>query len=167
MACKCMLYCILFSSQSKAPKEKMDKKGGKCRICDVYHIPCAKPAPQRLLSPLNFDKFRPFFVLFLSFFHKTIDGYSSTAAGLATGKHRAYVGGTLAANPLSCLPIYTATFSSVRRLTRRCCPKPAPKQCKTEPNWLRFVSASYRAPSANTPQSMIYPSRSQAAISAR
>ena len=106
----------------------MDKKGEKCRICDVFHIHCAKPAPQSLLSPLNFDKFRPFFVLPLSFFHKTIDGYSSTAAGLATGKHQAYVGGTLAANPLSCLPIYTAAFSSVRRLTRRCCPKPAPKQ---------------------------------------
>ena len=30
------------------------------------------------------------------------------AAGLATGKHRAYVGGTLAANPLSCLAGYTA-----------------------------------------------------------
>ena len=30
------------------------------------------------------------------------------AAGLATGKHRAYVGGTLAANPLSCLSGYTA-----------------------------------------------------------
>lgn len=162
-----MLYFILFSSQSKAPKEKMDKKRGKCRICDVYHIHCAKPAPQRLLSPLNFDKFRPFFVLPLSFFHKTIDGYGPTAAGLATGKHRAYVGGTLAANPLSCLPGPRPTFSSVRRLTRRCCPKPAPKQCKTEPCRLRFVSASYRAPSANTPQPMIYPSRSQAAISAR
>ena len=30
------------------------------------------------------------------------------AAGLATGKHRAYVGGTLGANPLSCLAGYTA-----------------------------------------------------------
>ena len=30
------------------------------------------------------------------------------AAGLATGKHRAYVGGTLAANPLSCLAGYVA-----------------------------------------------------------
>lgn len=30
------------------------------------------------------------------------------AAGLATGKRRAYVGGTLAANPLSCLAGYTA-----------------------------------------------------------
>lgn len=30
------------------------------------------------------------------------------AAGLATGKHRAYVGGTLAANPLSCVAGYTA-----------------------------------------------------------
>jgi glutamate-1-semialdehyde 2,1-aminomutase len=30
------------------------------------------------------------------------------AAGLATGKHRAYVGGTLAANPLACLAGYTA-----------------------------------------------------------
>ena len=30
------------------------------------------------------------------------------AAGLATGKHRAYVGGTLAANPLSALAGYTA-----------------------------------------------------------
>ena len=30
------------------------------------------------------------------------------AAGLATGKHRAYVGGTLAANPLSSLAGYTA-----------------------------------------------------------
>lgn len=88
----------------------MDKKGGKCGICDVFHIHCAKPAPQSLLSPLNFDKFRPFFVLLLSFFHKTIDGYSSTAAGLATGKHRAYVGGTLAANPLSCLAGYTANL---------------------------------------------------------
>ena len=55
-----MLYCILFSSQSKAPKEKMDKKEVKCRICDVYHIHCAKPAPQRLLSPLNFGKFLHF-----------------------------------------------------------------------------------------------------------
>lgn len=44
------------------------------------------------------------------FFYKTIGGYGSTAAGLATGKHRAYVGGTLAANPLSCLPIYTANL---------------------------------------------------------
>ncbi len=33
---------------------------------------------------------------------------SLMAAGLATGKHRAYVGGTLAANPLSCLAGYTA-----------------------------------------------------------
>jgi len=30
------------------------------------------------------------------------------AAGLATGKHRAYVGGTLSANPLSCIAGYTA-----------------------------------------------------------
>lgn len=30
------------------------------------------------------------------------------AAGLASGKHRAYVGGTLAANPLSALAGYTA-----------------------------------------------------------
>lgn len=30
------------------------------------------------------------------------------AAGLATGKHRAYVGGTLSANPLSCVAGYTA-----------------------------------------------------------
>ncbi|MCR4956584.1 MAG: aminotransferase class III-fold pyridoxal phosphate-dependent enzyme [Lachnospiraceae bacterium] len=30
------------------------------------------------------------------------------AAGLATGKHRAYVGGTLSANPMSCLAGYTA-----------------------------------------------------------
>lgn len=30
------------------------------------------------------------------------------AAGLATGKHRAYVGGTLAANPLSCVAGYNA-----------------------------------------------------------
>ena len=88
----------------------MDKKGGKCGICDVYHIHCAKPAPQSLLSPLNFDKFRPFFVLPLSFFYKTIGGYGSTAAGLATGKHRAYVGGTLATNPLSCLAGYTANL---------------------------------------------------------
>ena len=101
------------------------------------------------------------------FIISTVLSYSSTAAGLATGKHRTYVGGTLAANPLSCLPGPRPTFSSVRRLTRRCCPKPAPKQCKTEPCRLRFVSASYRAPSANTPQPMIYPSRSQATISAR
>ena len=33
---------------------------------------------------------------------------SLMAAGLATGKHRAYVGGTLAANPLSALAGYTA-----------------------------------------------------------
>ena len=56
----------------------MDKKGKKCRICDVFHIHCAKPAPQSHPSPLNFGKFRPFFVLPLSFFHKTIDGYGPT-----------------------------------------------------------------------------------------
>lgn len=66
-----------------------------------------------------------------------------------------------------CCGWLTAAFSSVRRLTRRCCPKPAPKQYKTEPNRLRFVSASYQAPSVNTPQPMIYPSWNQAAISAR
>ncbi|MCR5792791.1 MAG: aminotransferase class III-fold pyridoxal phosphate-dependent enzyme [Lachnospiraceae bacterium] len=33
---------------------------------------------------------------------------SLMAAGLATGKHRAYVGGTLSANPLSCIAGYTA-----------------------------------------------------------
>ena len=36
------------------------------------------------------------------------------AAGVATGKHRAYVGGTLAANPLSSLAGYTA-ISEIRR----------------------------------------------------
>ena len=36
------------------------------------------------------------------------------AAGLATGKHRAYVGGTLAANPLSCLAGYT-TIKEIER----------------------------------------------------
>ncbi len=36
------------------------------------------------------------------------------AAGLATGKHRAYVGGTLAANPLSCLAGYT-TIREIER----------------------------------------------------
>lgn len=106
-ACYILFY---FLRKVKPLRRKWTKKGGKCRICDVFHIHCAKPAPQSLLSPLNFDKFRPFFVLPLSFFHKTIDGYSPTAAGLATGKHRAYVGGTLAANPLSCLPIYTANL---------------------------------------------------------
>lgn len=167
MACKCMLYCILFPSQSKASKEKMDKKEGKCRICDVYHIHCAKPAPQSLLSPLNFDKFRPFFVLPLSFFTKLL--------AVIVLQQRAWppasTGPMWAApwRPIPCRVCLSTrpTFSSVRRLTRRCCPKPAPKQCKTEPNRLRFVSASYRAPSANTPQPMIYPSWSQAAISAR
>lgn len=167
MACKCMLYCILFSPQSKAPKEKMDKKRRKCRICDVYHIHCAKPAPQSLLSPLNFDKFRPFFVLPLSFFTKLL--------AVIVLQQRAWppasTGPMWAApwRPIPCRVCLSTrpTCSSVRRLTRRCCPKPAPKQYKTEPCRLRFVSASYRAPSANTPQQMIYPSRSQAAISAR
>ncbi len=36
------------------------------------------------------------------------------AAGLATGKHRAYVGGTLAANPLSALAGYTAISEIAR-----------------------------------------------------
>lgn len=40
------------------------------------------------------------------------------AAGVATGKHRAYVGGTLAANPLSCLAGYTAIREIAR--TRAC-----------------------------------------------
>ena len=167
MACKYMLYCILFSSLSKALNEKMDKKREKCRICDVFHIHCAKPAPQRLLSPLNFGKFRPFFVLPLSFFTKLLAvivlqqrAWSPASTGPMWAAHW---------RPIPCRVCLSTrpTFSSVRRLTRRCCPKPAPKQCKTEPNWLRFVSASYRAPSANTPQPMIYPSRSKAAISAR
>ena len=36
------------------------------------------------------------------------------AAGLATGKHRAYVGGTLAANPLSCMAGYV-TIQSIEK----------------------------------------------------
>ena len=36
------------------------------------------------------------------------------AAGLATGKHRAYVGGTLAANPLSCV----AGYATIREIER-------------------------------------------------
>ncbi len=36
------------------------------------------------------------------------------AAGLATGKHRAYVGGTLAANPLSC----TAGYAAIQEIER-------------------------------------------------
>ncbi len=39
---------------------------------------------------------------------------SLMAAGLATGKHRAYVGGTLAANPLSCVA-GTAAISEIAR----------------------------------------------------
>ena len=162
-----MLHFILFSSQSKAPKEKMDKKGGKCRICDVFHIHCAKPAPQSHPSPLNFDKFRPFLSSPSLFFTKLLTvivlqqrAWPPASTGPMWAAHW---------RPIPCRVCLSTrpTFSSVRRLTRRCCPKPAPKQCKTEPNRLRFVSASYRAPSANTPQSIIYPSRSQAAISAR
>lgn len=41
-------------------------------------------------------------------YKKLDDNAQLMAAGLATGKHRAYVGGTLAANPLSCLAGYTA-----------------------------------------------------------
>ena len=70
-----------------------------------------KVSSLRLIS-VNFVRFcpPPLFFYKTIVFYKTIDGYSSTAAGLATGKHRAYVGGTLAANPLSCLPIYTANL---------------------------------------------------------
>lgn len=166
MACKYMLYCILFSSQSKALNEKMDKKGEKCGICDVFHTHCAKPAPQRLLSPLNFCKFRQFLSSPSLFFTKLLTvivlqqrAWPPASTGPMWAAHW---------RPIPCR-VWRATrpTSSVRWLTRRCCPKPAPRQCKTEPNRLRFVSASYRAPSANTPQPMIYPSRSKAAISAR
>ena len=68
-ACYILFY---FLRKVKPLRRKWTKKGGKCRICDVFHIHCAKPAPQSLLSPLNFDKFRPFFVLPLSFFTKLL-----------------------------------------------------------------------------------------------
>ena len=87
----------------------MDKKREKCRICDVFIPTVLSRRPKdsflRLIS-VNFVSFCPPPL----FFYKTIGGYGSTAAGLATGKHRAYVGGTLAANPLSCLAGYTANL---------------------------------------------------------
>lgn len=88
---------------------KWTKKGknAESAMFFISAVPSRHPkvTPLRLIS-VNFFIFCPPPL----FFYKTIGGYSSTAAGLATGKHRAYVGGTLAANPLSCLPIYTANL---------------------------------------------------------
>ena len=88
----------------------MDKKGKNAESAMFFISTVLSRRPK--VTPLRLISVN--FVRFLSspslFFHKTIDGYGPTAAGLATGKHRAYVGGTLAANPLSCLPIYTANL---------------------------------------------------------
>lgn len=167
IACKCMLYCILFSSQSKAPKEKMDKKGENAEsamfIISTVLSQRPKDSSLRLIS-INFVRFLSspslFFTKLLTVIVLQQRAWPPASTGPMWAAHW---------RPIPCRVCLSTrpTFSSVRRLTRRCCPKPAPKQCKTEPNRLRFIFASYRAPSANTPQPMIYPSRSQAAISAR
>lgn len=106
-ACYIVFY---FLRKVKPLRRKWTKKGKNAESAMFFISTVLSRRPKvsslRLIS-INFVRFlsSP-----LSFFHKTIDGYSSTAAGLATGKHRAYVGGTLAANPLSCLPIYTANL---------------------------------------------------------
>ena len=107
------------------------------RCCQILTIqPVEEDAPACIFGNLSFLKgrFRSFRVALsgaqgyfgvvpdLTVFGKIVaGGYPSAggvggkkeyaqlmAAGLATGKHRAYVGGTLAANPLSCLAGYTA-----------------------------------------------------------
>jgi glutamate-1-semialdehyde 2,1-aminomutase len=67
---------------------------------------------------------------------------SLMAAGLATGKHRAYVGGTLAANPLSSLAGYTA----IREIERTNACEIAGKQGDKLADGLKALIAKYELP---------------------
>ena len=67
---------------------------------------------------------------------------SLMAAGLATGKHRAYVGGTLAANPLSSLAGYTA----IREIERTNACEIAGKQGDKLTDGLKGLIAKYDLP---------------------
>ena len=67
---------------------------------------------------------------------------SLMAAGLATGKHRAYVGGTLAANPLSALAGYTA----IREIERTNACEIAGKQGDKLADGLKSLIAKYDLP---------------------
>ncbi|MPM65043.1 Glutamate-1-semialdehyde 2,1-aminomutase [bioreactor metagenome] len=67
---------------------------------------------------------------------------SLMAAGLATGKHRAYVGGTLAANPLSSLAGYTA----IREIERTNACEIAGKQGDKLADGLKALIAKYDLP---------------------
>ncbi len=67
---------------------------------------------------------------------------SLMAAGLATGKHRAYVGGTLAANPLSSLAGYTA----IREIERTNACEIAGRQGDKLADGLKGLIAKYDLP---------------------
>jgi glutamate-1-semialdehyde 2,1-aminomutase len=67
---------------------------------------------------------------------------SLMAAGLATGKHRAYVGGTLAANPLSSLAGYTA----IREIERTNACEIAGRQGDKLADGLKALIAKYDLP---------------------
>ena len=67
---------------------------------------------------------------------------SLMAAGVATGKHRAYVGGTLAANPLSSLAGYTA----IREIERTNACEIAGKQGDKLTDGLKSLIAKYDLP---------------------
>ncbi len=67
---------------------------------------------------------------------------SLMAAGVATGKHRAYVGGTLAANPLSALAGYTA----IREIERTNACEIAGRQGDKLTDGLKSLIAKYNLP---------------------
>ena len=67
---------------------------------------------------------------------------SLMAAGVATGKHRAYVGGTLAANPLSSLAGYTA----IREIERTNACEVAGRQGDKLTDGLKSLIAKYNLP---------------------
>ena len=67
---------------------------------------------------------------------------SLMAAGVATGKHRAYVGGTLAANPLSALAGYTA----IREIERTNACEIAGRQGDKLADGLKSLIAKYNLP---------------------
>lgn len=67
---------------------------------------------------------------------------SLMAAGVATGKHRAYVGGTLAANPLSSLAGYTA----IREIERTNACEIAGRQGDKLADGLKALIAKYELP---------------------
>lgn len=64
------------------------------------------------------------------------------AAGLATGKHRAYVGGTLAANPLSC----TAGYVAIQEIARTGACEIAGKMGDRLCDGLNKLTAKYELP---------------------